>query len=113
MGRFRFSINRVKELGSPIKTCAGTIAVHANRLIVLHKGSVAFQGTPEEVFSHTRELDTIGIGVPQITRITRSLMEQGLPLSTPAITVHQAVVEILSIFGRDVRDNEARCEEIP
>ena len=31
MGRFRFSINRVKELGTPIETCAGTIAVHENR----------------------------------------------------------------------------------
>ena len=31
MGIFRRSTNRVKELGTPINTCAGTIAVHANR----------------------------------------------------------------------------------
>ena len=89
------------------------IAVHANRLIVLHEGNVAFQGTPKEVFSHIQELDAIGIGVPQITRITHSLMERGLPLRTPAITVNQAAMDILSIFGRDVRDDNVHNEDMP
>lgn len=31
MGRFHRSTNRVSELGEPIQTCAGTIAIHANR----------------------------------------------------------------------------------
>lgn len=31
MGRFRRSTTRVSELGGPIETCAGTIAIHANR----------------------------------------------------------------------------------
>ena len=106
------SMKALRALGAHEATLED-IAVHANRLIVLHEGNVAFQGTPKEVFSHIQELDAIGIGVPQITRITHSLMERGLPLRTPAITVNQAAMDILSIFGRDVRDDNVHNEDMP
>lgn len=55
----------------------------ADRLIVFHEGSIAMDGTPDEVFSRARELTEMGLDVPQPAAIAAALRERGaaLPLS--------------------------------
>lgn len=72
------------------------VARFANRLIVMHKGHVAFDDIPAEVFKHHDELIEMGLGVPNITETMYALKKAGLPVSTDIITVEDAVREILN-----------------
>lgn len=43
------------------------VARYVERLIVMNHGTVAFDATPGEVFSHYKELEKIGLMAPQVT----------------------------------------------
>ena len=49
------------------------IARYVDRILVMNKGEKAFDGKPEAVFSHYRELEEIGLAAPQITYIMQAL----------------------------------------
>lgn len=67
------------------------IASNVDRLLVMNKGSLVAEGTPQEVFSHAEELTSIGLDVPQMTRVFLRLRQMGLPVDTSVFTVEQAV----------------------
>lgn len=72
----------------------------ADRLVVVHDGRLPFSGTPREVFAHGAELETMGLGVPQITRVFQRLANLGLDIDPTIYTVAQAKEAILSRLGR-------------
>ncbi|MFZ5966761.1 MAG: energy-coupling factor transporter ATPase [Bacillota bacterium] len=77
------------------------IARLVDRIIVMHRGSVALMGTPREVFQHVELLENIGLGVPQITYLMKRLKELGKPIRDDVLTVEEAKREILNwIRGR-------------
>ena len=43
------------------------IARYADRIVVMNKGAVMYNGTPKEVFAHYQELEKIGLAAPQVT----------------------------------------------
>ena len=69
---------------------------YAERLIVMDSGCVAYDGTPEEVFSHYKELEKIGILAPQVTYVVEGLAKKGIRLPHNAINVKQAADAILT-----------------
>lgn len=72
------------------------VAEYVDRIIVMNKGCVAFDGKPKDVFAHAEELEEMGLAAPQVTYIVRRLHEQGLPVATDAITVQEAANDILA-----------------
>ena len=76
------------------------VARYADRIVVMHKGRVAFDDTPMEVFKHRDELKEMGLGVPNITETMYKLKDAGFPVSTDIITVDTAVTEILRALGK-------------
>ena len=74
------------------------VAKYVGRLIVMNHGSVLYDGTPKEVFSHYRELEEVGLAAPQVTYLMHGLKEQGLPADCGATTVEEAKNSILKIF---------------
>lgn len=72
------------------------IAKYVERLIVMNKGEVAFDGAPKKVFSHYKELESMGLAAPQITYIMHALKEGGLSVDQDATTVEEARDSILS-----------------
>lgn len=48
-------------------------ALEADRVIVLDKGRIVLQGSPHEVFAHTRELLELGLEEPFAARLSRRL----------------------------------------
>lgn len=76
------------------------VAKYVERIIVMNKGSVMYDGAPKEVFRHYRELEQVGLAAPQVTYIMQALKEKGLPVSTEATTIPEARDEILRAFGR-------------
>ena len=74
------------------------VAQFANRVWVMHEGKIAMDGTPEEVYGRVEELEEMHIGIPQITHLTYSLIQEGLPLPRPAINVADAEQKLVRIF---------------
>ncbi len=66
------------------------VARLTDRLLVLNGAHIAMDGTPGEVFSHAWELEEMGLGIPQITKVFMRLKEMGLPVE-PVYTMEQAV----------------------
>ena len=69
------------------------VAKICNRVVVMNKGKIAFNGTVEEVYSHGDELKEMGLNVPEITEIFLKLKEQGVDCNTNIFTVEQGVRE--------------------
>lgn len=79
------------------------VARYVRRLIVMNQGSVAYDGTPSEVFSHYKELEKMGLMAPQVTYVIEGLARRGLRLPHNAITVQEAVDSIMSAdIGRRI-----------
>lgn len=70
------------------------IAEQANRIIVVDKGCLVMDGTPHAIFARRKELEAIGLTVPQVTQLMQRLREAGLALDDSAITVEEAVTAL-------------------
>ncbi|WP_430884850.1 energy-coupling factor transporter ATPase [Fusibacter sp. JL216-2] len=77
------------------------IAKMADRLIVMDKGQVALDGKPQEVFIHADKLESIGLGVPQITKLTSALRDRGYNIAGDIITVEEAKKALLTLIKGD------------
>ncbi len=53
-----------------------------DRIIVMNKGRIALIGKPAEIFTQAELLEEIGLGVPQATKLVRSLNKAGKQLPT-------------------------------
>lgn len=73
------------------------MAMLADKILVLNKGSVVMFDTPKNVFSKREELKKIGLDVPQITKIIHGLIEKGIDLPRDIITVDEAAAAILNL----------------
>ncbi len=74
------------------------VAEHADRLLVMNGGSLVMDGQPREVFSYYKELMQMGLDIPQVSRVMYLLRENGVNVSMDAITVKEALGEILRLF---------------
>ena len=73
-------------------------AIPADRVIVLNKGSIAFDGTPKEVFPHVEELRALGLEVPTAVSLLYELKKNGVDLPLDALTAEEcgdALIEAL------------------
>lgn len=80
------------------------IAKLVDRIIVMNKGKIALDGTPEEVFRHAKELNEMGLDVPNITHLVNRLREAGLELPDNIYTVEMAKEEILRLLRGGFND---------
>jgi len=73
------------------------IAEIVERLLVMHKGEIIFNGTPREIFEkHADDLLKVGLGLPQVTKCMHELKAKGKKVFTGVLTVDDAEKEILS-----------------
>ena len=56
------------------------VAMYADRIAVLDRGSLFMVGTPEDVFSHSEELLAMGLNLPQATQLVRALRARGVEI---------------------------------
>ncbi|WP_132244848.1 energy-coupling factor transporter ATPase [Marinisporobacter balticus] len=77
------------------------IAKLVDRIIVMHKGNVALTGKPSEVFRNVALLESIGLGVPQITYLMKMLHKLGKPVREDIFTIEDAKKEILKLMRRN------------
>ncbi|WP_314344947.1 energy-coupling factor transporter ATPase [Oribacterium sinus] len=75
------------------------VACYAEEVFVLNQGECIRQGSPEEVFSHKKEMEELGLGLPQIRAFLYSLEEKGLSFPKKN-TVEEAKEMILSAYKK-------------
>lgn len=79
------------------------VAEYAERIIVVNDGKIPFDGAPREVFSHYKELETMGLAAPEITYVMHELRERGFPVDVNASTVAEAKESILKDLKGGIR----------
>ena len=70
------------------------VARLTDRLLVLNGARIAMDGTPTEVFTHARELEQMGLDIPEVTRVFVRLQELGLDV--PAVHTMEQAVAVLT-----------------
>ena len=73
-------------------------AEHADRVIVMNDGLVVMDGRPREVFTRKKELEDIGLAVPDTVSLLFSLREAGMDVPVDAITVEECADVIAKNF---------------
>ena len=66
------------------------VAQSVDRLVVVSGGRIPFSGAPREVFAHGDELEALGLGVPQVTRVFHRLRAMGVDIDPSVYTIPQA-----------------------
>ena len=64
-------------------------AAQAQRVVVLHKGSVAADGSPEEVFSQVDLLHSIGLAAPDTVELCNQLNKEGFQLPLDQLNIEK------------------------
>ena len=77
------------------------IARVADKIIVMNKSNLVMFDKTKEVFSKGRELEKIGLRVPQITKIMLELREKGFDVPEGILTVDEAMDCISSLLDKE------------
>lgn len=77
------------------------MARYCDRLVVMNDSAIMLRGTQSEVFGKADELQSIGLGVPDITKLCARLRAGGMPLPADIYTVEAAVAAIAPLLGGD------------
>lgn len=80
------------------------VADYVDRLLVMHHGQIMLDGSPAEIFQHPRELEELGMCLPQVTDILFGLKESGIDIDTNAIQVEEAKQKILEAYWNCKRE---------
>ncbi len=76
------------------------VAREAQRLVVIDHGHIPFSGPPAEVFAHGPELESMGLGVPAMTKVFARLRSMGIDLPASVYTVEQARDAVLAALQK-------------
>lgn len=74
-------------------------ACMADRVVVVDEGRIVVQGKPEEVFSDVEKIESLGLDVPQVTRLLYNLKKEGLVDRINIIDIDGAVEKLRSVIG--------------
>ncbi len=76
------------------------VAKLADKVIVMHNGSIEMIGTPAEVFKNEERLIEIGLSVPQMASVFRNIgkLLPDIEINTEIFTVEAAADEIMRIL---------------
>lgn len=76
------------------------VAEYVDRIIVMNQGSVMYDDTPHNVFSHYKELEEVGLAAPQVTYILNELQAKGLDVDSSLTTISSAADEIMKALHK-------------
>ena len=101
-------LNRLKELREKkgigivlVSHSMEDVANIADKVIVMNNGSVELQGPIDTVFKEVEKLESIGLGVPQVTYLMLKLKALGFDVSDGIYTIKQAKEEIIKLLNKN------------
>ena len=93
-------LNQDKDITVVLITHHMDEAAQAQRVVVLHKGEVALDGTPQEVFSHVEELHDMRLAAPETVELCWELNKEGFNLPLERLNAEecaQTLYEVLKV----------------
>ncbi len=90
-----------REMGITVITITHYMneAVEADRIIVMNKGEIISDGTPEEIFSDVEKLNSVSLSVPQVTELMYLLEKDGHDLPRGILHAMDAADVIEKFIG--------------
>ena len=79
------------------------VAKYVDRMLVMNDGKIVLDGEPRKVFKYQRELEDIGLGVPQATNVIHKLNAIGAGIEEECITPKEAAD---AIYNRYMKGNK-------
>ena len=89
-------LNREKGITVVLITHHMDEAAQAQRVVVLHRGHVAADGTPKEVFSQVELLHNIGLAAPETVELCYELNTQGFDLPLDQLSIEECAQTLYS-----------------
>ena len=94
------NLNKEKDITVILITHHMDEAAQAQRVVVLHKGDVALDGTPREVFSQVEKLHDMGLAAPETVELCWELNAEGFDLPLERLNAEecaQTLYEVLKV----------------
>ncbi len=76
-------------------------AKYAQKVLVMNRSQVYLYDTVDNVFSHAQEIESLGLDIPQVTKIFYALKKHGLDVSSNIYTVEQGKQELLRLAAKE------------
>ena len=73
-------------------------AAQADRVLVMSRGRIVMEGTPEQVFSQTEKLHSYHLDVPQAAELRDELVKAGIPMPKNVITPEACAEELFKLL---------------
>ena len=73
-------------------------AAQADRILVMSRGRIVMEGTPEQVFSQTKRLHGYHLDVPRAPELRDELAAAGLPMPENIITPEECAKAIFDLL---------------
>lgn len=73
-------------------------AALCDRVVVMDSGTILFDDTPKEVFSHVEELKSVGLDVPQVTELIYELNCAGYSLDPHIISEEEGAAALVKLL---------------
>jgi energy-coupling factor transport system ATP-binding protein len=74
-------------------------AAQADRVVVLHEGRVALEGTPREVFRDVKRVRSLRLDLPEVAELSACLRRRGVRLEGQPVAVEELVAQLLRQSG--------------
>ena len=78
------------------------VAEIASKVLVINNARVAMYGTVPEIYARSEELVSMGLDIPQVTKVFLGLKENGIPVRTDVYTVEQARAQLRELREKGV-----------
>ena len=78
------------------------VAEIATKVLVINNARVAMYGTVPEIYARSEELVSMGLDIPQVTKIFLGLKENGIPVRTDVYTGEQARAQLRELREKGV-----------
>ena len=94
------TIRQLREAGITIVSITHYMeeAAQADRVLVMSRGRVVMEGTPEEIFSQTERLHGYHLDVPQAAELRDELVKAGIPMPENVITPDRCAEELFQLL---------------
>ena len=90
-----------KKRGAPVIIVSHSMedmAQWCDNIVVMSHAKVFMEGTRDEVFSRAAELESVGLDIPEITRLMILLKKKGINADIGAYTVEKAAESVKKLF---------------
>ena len=99
-GQVMRTIRQLREVGITIVSITHYMeeAAQADRVLVMSRGRIVMEGTPEQVFSQTERLHNYHLDVPQAAELRDELVKAGINMPENVITPDRCAEELFQLL---------------